>query len=173
MKILLIILTFLTMSSSCSNENRTSSKISLTYKQWQESVIKAVNEEKDLLVYQKVNIIEVAKTVTENKFIELKNKILRGNNDNVNLEYYIMNLSEGEVVTANLYFIKEVSGKYDISVMNLYDEDIEVKRLNESSSYVKKLLNVPPMGNDYLNQNLYVLTSVENNNVNTNIGNGD
>ena len=157
---------------SCNNQSKKISGVNLmTYNDWQKSTIDNVKIEKNLLDYQRENLIEILKGISKDKFLELKQLLLNAGNKNyVNTEYYLLELLEGELVTANLYYIIESNRQYKIAFINVYEEDTEAIKLTKSNSDIKKLIKINPISDDTLNHKIFILTEVNKNKVFSTIG---
>ena len=158
MKLVLIILTIVTITS-CNSQN-INDQIT-TYNNWKKSFVNSVTNEKNLLDFQKKNLLDISKNISSNDFIKLRKVLTDMNNDTIiNNEYYLLEFSEGEVITAYLYYITKSDKKYQLAFLNINEETKEVGILNKSDSEIKKLINLKPIENDSLNDELFVLTTI-------------
>jgi hypothetical protein len=170
MRLILIILTLMTITN-CSSQTENTDDVKSNYSNWRKSFVKSVINEKNLLDYQRENLIEISKNISLSNFIKLRQLLLNAhNNQKIDNEYYLLELSEGEVVTAYLYYVIESNKQYQLAFMNIYEENEEVIKLNKSDSDIKKLIKVKPINDETLNDKLFVLTIISKNKISSIIG---
>jgi hypothetical protein len=159
---------------SCNNQVKKMENLKLNYSNWQESFLKTVTNENNLLDYEKENLIETSKKITFNNFIDLRKALLKSNEEQkINTEYYLLQLSEGEVVSANFYYVIESNMKYQLSFVNIYEDNKRAVKLNKSDSDIRKLISTKPINNQTLKDKLVIITKINDIKVSTLIVNND
>ena len=164
---LIIIIIILTITS-CNSQNKSTDDVKSIYNSWEKSFINSVTNESSLLDYQKENLLEISKKISSNDFIKLK-QLFTDKNLKIDNEYYLLEFSEGEVITAYLYYVISTGKQYKLTVMDIYNEN-KLITLNKTDTDIKKLINIKPINNETLNDKILVLTKVNNNNLSTIIG---
>lgn len=164
---LIIIITILTVTS-CNSQNKSTDDEKSIYNSWKKSFINSVTKESSLLNYQKENLLDLLKSISPDDFVKLKQSFI-DKNIKIDDEYYLLELSEGEVVTAYLYYIISSGKEYQLTVIDIYDKN-KIITLEMTSSDVVNLIDVKPINSESLNDNILVLTKIENNILSTIIG---
>lgn len=167
MKLILTILGFVTITS-CNCQNNKMNDTEKVYKYWKESSMKSITESKELLDYQKENLTELIQVVTLSNFEELK-KLFPS--DKTNNEYYLLEFSEGEVVTAYLYYIIESCNQYKLAFINIYEGNKDALVLKKSNSDIKKLIQLKPIVDNSLGDELFILTTMNKEDISSVVGN--
>lgn len=155
-------------NARCSSHNNIEDEM---YDRWKKSFVKSVFDEKNLLDYQKKNLIKISQNISLKNFTDLKNTWIKyQKNRKVNKEFYLLEHAEGEVVTAYMYYMVDFYDGYQVFYLNILDEGRNVKKLNKNNSEIEKMLNFRSINNDNLYRKLFVLTTFSNNNVSSTIG---
>lgn len=146
----------------------------LSYYDWIKSVSNTVNNQDKLINFQKENLIEISKNIPESSFNEMKDLLLQNAKDKkIDGEYFLLKISEGEVVLASLYYSIKMEGRYLLAYMDVYEENKKAVKLNKSNLYIKQLISLEPLNVNALSNELFILTTVKNKKVVSIIGNNN
>ncbi len=158
--------------ASCSHRSNNEEDINSTYNSWNKSFSESVINETNLLDFQKENLINISNNISVRKFTELKQSLLNKQKKEISKEYLILELSEGEVLTAYFYYVVELNNQFQSSYINLYEDDNLVFKLNKSHSEIQNLISVTPINDQTLDDTLFILTTFSENRISTTIGSG-
>ena len=150
--------------NSCNSQLKNRDSVKSIYNSWKKSFVSSVYNENNLLNYQKENLVGVSKNITLSRFNNLRQLLLNISKDaKIDNEFYLLELSEGEVVTAYFYYVIETNKGYQLASINIYEENKEAIRLMKSDSYIEKLINVNAIDSEISNDELFVLTKISDN----------
>lgn len=164
---LIIIIIILTITG-CNSQNKNTDNVKSIYNSWKKSFKISITKESSLLNYQKENLLELSKSISADDFIRLKQPFI-SKNLKIDNEYYLLELSEGEVVTAYLYYVINSGKQYQLTVIDIYDKN-KLITLKMTDSDIKKLINIKPINKESLNDDIFVLTKVKDNSLSIIIG---
>lgn len=136
---------------------------------WKDSVEKVIKNESSLMDYEKENLNYLVGKVSEESFNKLTESLTSPNS--ISNDYLVLISSEGEVVSCMLFYIQRNNNDYDISVIDLYEENSEVKEnINIKNYDVKKLISIENIDVNYNHNDVKILTRINKNEVGTSIG---
>lgn len=170
MRLVLVIMIFIT-TVSCGQSNITDVSI-LNHQKWKESFLKNVKNEKTLSKYDKESLIESSEHISIKDFVQLRQVLLGNSTDReIENEYYLLEMSEGEIVMVYFYYIIELNGRFQVAfIEDVYQGNKEVKKDNNKDSKIKELINIKQIDDETLTDNLIVLTTLNGESISSTIG---